>query len=213
MNFDKLVEFLEKRLLGKMPGPAAHDLMKPRLPSGQSFTLTHPTQPKAGAVLILLFEKEGAVYFPLIQRAEYDGIHSGQIALPGGKAEPSDEHLIATALREAEEEIGIDASQVEVIGSLSTFYVMASNYTVLPVIGTVHGSQRWTPDPREVHQIIDAPLSSLLAPALKKEKEMDVRAGVRLVCPYYLLGGKEVWGATAMMLSELAAILPAYEQT
>lgn len=212
MNFDKVTHFLEKRLVQNLPGNSAHELMKPRMADGTSFSITHPTHPREGGVLILFYEAEGVVKFPLIQRTTYEGIHSGQIALPGGKKEDEDGNLKNTALREAYEEIGIDLEEVEIIGSLSKFFVIASNYCVLPVIGKVAGIPRFTPDPREVEGILHPSLSTLTDPSSVKEKQMRVRGGVDMICPYYDLEEKVVWGATAMMLSELVSILSEYKE-
>jgi len=211
MNFEKVTNFLERRLIEKLPGQDAHELMKPRMADGTSFSLKHPQKPREGGVLILFFEKDGEVKFPLIQRPTYEGIHSGQIALPGGKAEEYDGGLKSTALREAQEEIGVDADKVEIIGTLSKFFVIASNYCVLPVIGKVTEVPEFIPDEREVDGIICPPVSKLVDPSFAKEKQMLVRGGVDMICPYYDLEDKMVWGATAMMLSELAVILQEFE--
>ena len=212
MNFDKVTNFLEKRLKENLPGNEAHELMKPRMADGTNFSLKHPKKPREGGVLILLFESKGVVRFPLIQRPVYEGIHSGQIALPGGKEEQGDGSLKNTALREAHEEIGADPSQIEIIGSLSKFFVIASNYCVLPVIGKVKDVPQFIPDQREVEGIINPPLVALTDPVFSKEKQMLVRGGVEMICPYFDLEGKVVWGATAMMLSELGVILKEYKE-
>ena len=96
---------------------------------------------------------------------------------------------------------------MQVIGSLSEFYVVASNYMVLPVVGITHQKPHFVPEPREVDHVVPAPLSEFLDPAMQKEKEMVVRNGFRMICPYFDLAGKMVWGATAMMLSELYEVL------
>jgi len=212
MNFDKVTNFLEKRLKKDLPGTDAHELMKPRMADGTSFSFKHPTKPREGGVLILFFESEGIIRFPLIQRSTYEGIHSGQMALPGGKEEESDKDLKMTALRETQEEIGIDPTKVEIIGALSKFFVMASNYWVLPVIGKVKETPHFTPDKHEVEGIIYPSLSKLTDPAFTKEKQMLVRGGVDMICPYFDLDDRIVWGATAMMLSELVVILKEYPQ-
>lgn len=207
MNFDELIDFLEKRLQKEMPGDVAHDLMKPTMANGAPLRLSHPVPPKEGGVLILLYEEEGRTRFPLIQRPSYEGIHSGQMALPGGKKEIQDKDLIMTARRETREEIGISENHVEVVGTLSKFYVAASNYNVLPVIGKMAHIPSFDPDPREVDDIITPEISQLINPELLKSKDMEVRNGYKLHCPYFELEGRTVWGATAMMLSELMVIL------
>lgn len=211
MNFDKVTYFLEKRLKEDLPGAHAHEMMKPRMANGSNYSLKQRSKPREGAVLILFYESEGKVKFPLIQRPIYEGIHSGQIALPGGKEEESDGSLEITALREANEEIGIDPNKVEIIGSLTKFFVIVSNYRVLPVVGKVNEVPEFVADEREVESIISPSLSDLINPSLTKEKQMLVRGGVDMVCPYFDLQDKVVWGATAMMLSELVVILKEYQ--
>lgn len=211
MNFDELTNFLEKRLQLSMPGAPAHDLMKPKLANGAPIRMKHATPAKEGGVLILIYENNGIAHFPLIQRPNYEGIHSGQIALPGGKMEESDVDLTYTALRETREEIGVEENEIEVIGSLSKFFVSASNYNVLPVIGKTHSIPSFIPDPHEVAGIITPPVHHLVDPTKRLEKEMVVRNGVKLVSPYFNLEQQTVWGATAMMLSELVVILEEFQ--
>ena len=212
MNFDRVINFLGKRLQSPLPGRGAHELMKPRMADGTHFSIKQPAAPQECGALILFHESEGDVRFPLIQRPTYEGTHSGQIALPGGKRANEDTDLFDTALREAGEEVGVDRSQVEIVGSLSKFYVVVSNYEVLPVIGKMKSKPNFTPDKYEVESIINAQLSHLADPNYVKEKRMLVRGRVDMICPYFDLEDKIVWGATAMMLSELAVILQAYQQ-
>ncbi|MFK7953931.1 MAG: CoA pyrophosphatase [Ekhidna sp.] len=207
MNFDELISFLEKKLKGVLPGEKAHSLMQPRLPDGTSLRLKNSKPPKEGGVLILLYNEGGEAFFPLIQRPEYEGVHSGQMALPGGKAEEEDDDLIMTALRETREEIGVSEEKIKVIGSLSRFFVAASNYMVEPVIGVIDHKPDFVPDPREVSDIITPSINELINPALRKEKELVVKNGYKLQSPYFDLSDRVVWGATAMMLSELVTIL------
>ncbi|MBC6399766.1 MAG: CoA pyrophosphatase [Ekhidna sp.] len=212
MDFDRVTNFLEKRLQGSLPGAGAHELMKPVKADGTNFSIKHPVSPRESGVLILFHESEGDIRFPLIQRPAYKGVHSGQMALPGGKKETEDGDLFDTALREAKEEIGVDHLQVEILGSLSKFYVMASNYEVLPVIGKVKSKSNFTPDNHEVESIINARLSHLVNPNYMKEKRILVRGEVEMICPYFDLEDKIIWGATAMILSELVVILQEYRE-
>ncbi|MEM9326948.1 MAG: CoA pyrophosphatase, partial [Bacteroidota bacterium] len=182
-------------------------LMQPRMLSGAPIQLKHKQAPRAGAVLILVYEDQDRLRFPLIQRPTYQGVHSGQMGLPGGKAEPEDHSLYATAMREAQEEIGVDPSTVEVIGSLSSFYVAASNYQVLPVLGVTDRTPQFVPDRHEVEEVVVGNLHHLMDTDYVKEKEIVAAAGFRLQSPYFELEGKTVWGATAMMLSEFSFIL------
>lgn len=207
MHFDELITFLEKKLAGDLPNERAHSIMKPRMPDGSLLKLKNTQPPKKGGVLILLYNVEGEAHFPLIQRPKYEGIHGGQMALPGGRYEESDGDLVRTALRETREEIGVPEKYIKVIGSLSTFFVAASNYMVKPVVGIIDAIPDFIPDPREVEGIITPTINQLIDPTLRKEKELTVRNGYKLLSPYFDLGNRIVWGATAMMLSELVVIL------
>ena len=135
------------------------------------------------------------------------------MALPGGRYEEGDRDQYRTALREANEEIGIDREQVKVIGSLSEFFVAVSNYMVLPVIGKIGFKPQFIPEPREVHDIVTPSIDHLIDPMRLKEKEIVVRNDFKMQCPYFDLEGRTVWGATAMMLSELVAILQEFDST
>ncbi|MEM6831339.1 MAG: CoA pyrophosphatase [Bacteroidota bacterium] len=211
MELSGLVSFLENRLTQSLPGAIAHDLMKPTLPGGLPIRVKHSEPHREGGVMILLYEEQGRVRFPLIQRPVYDGVHSGQIAFPGGKKEELDTDLIETAMRESMEEIGVNVSRMKVIGSLSKFFVAASNFEVLPVISYVDQPPVFTPDDREVSEIITPSLIDLVNETNRKTKKMEVGNGVTLEAPYFSLQQKVVWGATAMMLSEFTSILSEFE--
>src|SRR6188768_3645024 len=133
MSFDELIEKLSRRLQTELPGSKAHEPMRATPIGNLVPKFEHKLPPKPGSVLILLYEDEGEIKFPLIKRPEYLGTHSGQISFPGGKADPG-EDPIETALREGEEEVGIDRSKVSVLGTLSNFFVIPSNFLVTPVI-------------------------------------------------------------------------------
>ncbi|MFY0607053.1 MAG: CoA pyrophosphatase [Cyclobacteriaceae bacterium] len=181
--------------------------MAPSSFAGSRPQFKHSKPPRKGAVLIMLYEKNGEIHFPLIQRPLYEGVHSGQMALPGGRYEEEDESLISTALRETHEEVGISPDTIEVIGSLSEFMVTASNHLILPVVGFANQPPTFVANEVEVAEIIEAPLSQLLDERRIKEKEIVTAHGYRLRSPYFDLEDKVVWGATAMMLSEFATIL------
>ncbi len=174
---------------------------------GTAINLKHKNPPREGAVMILFFEEEGTVKFPLIQRPKYEGIHSGQMALPGGKSELDDRDLRHTALRETEEEIGVNSAKIEVFGELSSFYVVASNFQVLPVLGFMDHKPDFIPDNREVDQVVLAQTDHIISNEALKRKNVEAANGFHLDSPYFDVNGKVVWGATAMMLSELVEIM------
>ena len=204
MTIQELVAALAKTLKGALPGAKAHQLMSPKHRPG--FKMKFDSPPRPGAVMILLYEEDGHIQFPLIQRSEYRGVHSGQIALPGGKAEESDADLIETATREAQEELGIDPQKIEIVGSLTSFFVAASNFQILPVVAYAKEFPQFIPDEREVAGVVKADLEAMLDPQTVKEKEITPAEGITFDAPYYDLDGKVVWGATAMMLSEFVTL-------
>lgn len=158
---------------------------------------------KQAAVLLLLFKRDdGGLYFPLMRRQEYPGdVHSGQISLPGGRQE-QDETYEQTALREAEEEIGITPGDVQIIGTLTPLYVPPSNFEIHPIVGTIGYFPRWIPHIEEVAEMIEAPVDALFDDSLKGQ-EMLERRGAIFEIRYYRINGHKVWGATAIMLGEL----------
>lgn len=213
MKLSHLASFLKTRLSQEMPGSSAHDLMKPSLSDGGQVRIRHDSPPRQGGVLILFFEEDGVVKFPLIQRPEYEGVHSGQIAFPGGKSERTDNDLTETALREAEEEVGVGRNKITVVGTLSKFFVSASNFDVLPVIGVIDEQPQFVPEEREVSEIITPKASDLLDEDRLLTKDIVARNGFKLRSPYFSLENKVVWGATAMMLSELKAVLSEFHSS
>ncbi|MGB3617711.1 MAG: CoA pyrophosphatase [Catalinimonas sp.] len=157
------------------------------------------------AVLIVLYPVGDGVCLPLIQRPTYSGVHSAQVALPGGRREPDDATLFDTALREAREEVGIAPAAVTVLGSLSELFVAASNHLVLPVVGTLPARPDFKLQVSEVDALIETTIAHLRRPDVRKETDLHVR-GVDLRAPYFDVAGKVVWGATAMMLSEFLQV-------
>lgn len=206
MKLEDLIERLELAFRQPLPGASAHNLVRavPISEVRPEFRSTVP--PKRGGVLILFYEDKNLVRFPLIKRPAYPGIHGGQVSLPGGKAEPGEEP-VATALREGEEEIGIDRSAVKVIGQLSEFHVIPSNFVVNPVIAVSETKPLFTPDPREVERILIGEMDALLDAGAVRTKEIIVGGTYRLNAPHFEVDNEMVWGATAMILNELRIML------
>lgn len=205
MSLDELTEKLSLRLQRPLPGVTAHEPMR-AIPVGEFRpNFEHKLPPKPGSVLILLYEDQIGIRFPLIKRPVYTGAHSGQISLPGGKAEAG-EDAIQTALREGEEEIGVDHRAVKVIGRLSDFFVIPSNFMVTPVIGVVKDPV-FHPDPREVSRIISCSLLDLLLESAIRKKEILAAGQYHMMAPHFEIEDEVVWGATAMMLNEFRMVL------
>ncbi len=200
---DALAEILRAPL----PGERAHRRMVPRV-AGRDISPRHGVEPRCSAVLILLVPSftDGTPEIPLIQRTDDGGPHALQISLPGGRYEPGDRDAAATALREAREEIGLPASGIEVLGTLSPLYIDVSNFLVTPVVAWRDAPtecsfwDRLSPQPSEVLRILRAPLRTLATS--RATRTVHVR-GYTLEAPSYLAGDDIVWGATATILAEL----------
>lgn len=206
MRLSDLIPKIQERISQGLPGPAAHEPLR-AVPSGQLRPkFEHKMPPKPGSVLILLYEENGIIKFPLTQRPDYLGTHGGQISLPGGKAEP-DEDSITTALREGEEEVGVKASNIQVIGTLSEFFVIPSNFIVTPVIGVIDTLPDFIPDPKEVVRILEGRLDDLLQEDAIKTKEILAAKMYPMMAPHFEIDGEVVWGATAMMLNEFRMVV------
>ena len=189
---------------GPLPGVAAQHVMSPeprRLepPEGADH-LRH------GAVLVLIYPGAAGCSFPITLRSERMLHHRGQISLPGGMQERGDASLAATAARETQEEIGVAPARVRMLGRLTPLYVPASHSIIHPYVACAATTPVFHPNPDEVSAIIEMPLDALLDPAARAEefREIDGRC-VRV--PFFRAGPHKVWGATAMILGELAALL------
>lgn len=192
-----------QKLKETLPGEEAQYLMAPM---GRGRTADYDeSRFRKSAVMVLLCADEGKLFIPLTQRFAYEGLHSGQVSFPGGKFEQHDESLVHTALRECEEEIGI--SDVEVLGLLTPLYIPVSNFLVQPVVGFYGRPVVMAPHEREVQRIVKLYIDDLLNEAIVKEGDVDIAKGLKRKAPYFEIEGLKVWGATAMILSELKVLL------
>jgi 8-oxo-dGTP pyrophosphatase MutT (NUDIX family) len=162
--------------------------------------------PRESAALLLLFPRAGELWLPLTVRSARLTTHRGEVALPGGGADPEDAGPTGTALREAWEELGVEPGAVEVLGLLTPFYIPPSNNRLTPVVGLCEHEPELRPSPHEVEAAFSVPLRALLDPATVREEVWE-RRGVELRVPFFALEGYKVWGATALLLSELLARL------
>ncbi len=161
-----------------------------------------PGEPRIGGVLLLLYSHQGTTHLVLTRRRDDLNSHAGQISFPGGKQE-ANETAVQTALRETEEEIGVSASEITILGELTSIYIPPSDFEVHPFVGWVNGGERpsFIPETREVAEIIEVPLHHLLDPQTREVGPISVRGAIYTV-PYYNVNGHKVWGATAILLSE-----------
>ena len=167
------------------------------------------TAARPAAVLVLLYPDDGGeAQLVLTERTDRGGHHSGEVSFPGGRAEPEDEDIAATALREAAEEVGLDpgACGARVLGSLSTQWIPVSNFTVTPVVAIAERRPVMRAQPTEVAAILEAPLASFLPGAPLVLVEREIR-GYALRYSAYPIDGLAVWGMTARVLGGLGAWL------
>ena len=211
MEFTKFVILLESRLQRPLPGKVAQLKMSSLDRVKELRRMSPADNAIQSSVLILLYPREGSISLVLMLRPVYPGVHSGQISLPGGKYEETDDSLVFTALREAREEIGIDPGQVQVIGQLTEMYIPPSNYIVTPVVGYQSTKPAFTSDPKEVAEVLEIRLDDLLDARNRQMKKAKLSLGFSLKVPSYFINGHVIWGATAMILSELREIVAEIE--
>jgi len=204
MELSMFTQKLEERLETDLPGKNSQ--FKFRVKANQPYNFNN-TEKEAipSAVLILLYEKDGELHFILTERTQTVDSHKGQISLPGG-AQEDDEVLSQTAKRETHEEIGIDPSHVNVIGELSPLFVPVTGFLIYPFIGSITQHFDIVIAENEVEAAFSVRLLDLMDDAVEKKEKRELR-GFEVEIPYFLLDGKKVWGATAMILSEFKQVL------
>ena len=203
---EHLILPIKTRLSEPLPGLKSHKKMASQ-GRGDGRAMIPRSDARISAVLILLDDRSGELTLPLIKRPEYPGVHSGQMAFPGGKWERDDTDLTHTAIREAQEEINADVRREDVLGHLTNLYIPPSNSLVTPVVSFAGLEQFFEPDQHEVEQIVHASISGLRNPNTRSVTTIEIASGYKIKAPYFDVGGHVVWGATAMILSELLDVL------
>ncbi|RYD97794.1 MAG: CoA pyrophosphatase [Sphingobacteriales bacterium] len=202
-NWTQFKAQLAQKLVEPLPGSTAHERMLPAFRAVNSLNVSDDA--RESGVLLLLYPDQQRTHLVLIQRSNDGGSHSGQIALPGGKREMSDRDIVHTALREANEEISLDPENVEIAGQLSPLFVSVSNFLIRPVIAFAAAKPQLHKSDYEVARILYADLEDLFA-SRKTERIIIPSKGDNMFweAPVYKLDAATVvWGATAMILSEL----------
>jgi 8-oxo-dGTP pyrophosphatase MutT (NUDIX family) len=194
---------LRLRLALPLPGQSAQERMAPRPRRGWRRGEA-PAEARPAAALILLYEHDGEATCVLTLRASDLPHHAGQVSLPGGRLDPG-ETLVDAALREAEEEVGVVGSHVEVIGELTPLHIPVSGYVLHPIVGVTRDRPDFVPAHHEVAGITDAPLRLLASPAAWQVTSC-VHEGHEYEIPFFGVAGLQVWGATAMVLSEFLSL-------
>lgn len=203
-----LPELLKQEISKGLPAIDAHRVMAPMLRVIEQDYDEIKKTAKLSAVLILLFKKDNQWNTMFMERNTYDGHHSGQISFPGGRKEVYDQDLEATALREFQEEMGIKLSPQNVIGIMSELFIPPSNFYVKPYLAYTDDNLEFVPEEKEVSALLPVPLNQLLDPTIKTiEKVVVSKSNISINAPVYKVNGKTIWGATAMMISELEFLL------
>lgn len=206
MTFEEFKALAENAFTKPLPGLSAQLRFAPEgrnLPDIN--TLDHSKLNTAG-VLALFTNLKDTPHIVLIERAPSKGVHSGQIAFPGGRWEDEDSDFQHTALRETEEEVGLPAKNIEVLGGFSPIYIPPSNFLVHPFAGIYEGERNFIPQESEVAQIIEMDFNHILEESAIIEQKIQVR-GFNMRVPTFYIEGHTIWGATAMMLSELRQMI------
>lgn len=204
---ERFIERLNNRLQKALPGEEKQFLMAPLSRQRIKDIPPETYNPKKSAVLILLFPLNNSIRTVLIQRPDYEGVHSGQVAFPGGKFEEEDEELVTTALRETAEEIGVKDDEIKILGKLTELYISPSNYLVTPFVGYLNKIPAFNPNELEVRKIIVVDLDLLSDISIQGIKTIQHSNGKKIKTPCYEVEGLIVWGATAMIISELNAVV------
>ena len=208
MDFQEFLNCIPKLEREKLPGETAHAIMTPpeRADIMKTLDITK-VNPRKAAVMMLFYPRNQKTNIILILRNSYKGVHSSQIAFPGGKEEDSDASLMHTALRETHEEIGIAPEKIIVIRPFSEVYIPPSNFMVSPFLGYSHETLIFNPDPNEVAGIIEVSIEDFLDDTIVVNRKMDTAYSQSIDVPSFKIDDHYVWGATAMILSELRETL------
>jgi len=203
----RFIDYLKAELLLGLPGVEAHLKLAPGIRIHDLKNGHPPDHALESAVLIILYPFENRLHSVVILRNEYDGAHSGQISLPGGKKEESDVDFKTTAFREAQEEIGIIPDEMELVGQLSRFYVQPSNFIIYPYIAFQEQRPVFHPDATEVQRVIEIDIFKEIRYEKCVDKTLSFKNHVNVEAPGFMVGGEFMWGATAMIFSELIHLL------
>ncbi|WP_430909084.1 NUDIX hydrolase [Maribacter sp. 2-571] len=205
MDFQVFTREVSKIKKLPLPGEASHYKMMPAFRQKELDTfITDRQNSRKAAVMALFYSGKGKeTHFLLILRKTYEGVHSNQVALPGGKAELSDADLLETALRETKEEVGVSPKAIQVIKPLSKVYIPPSNFEVQPFLGFSEVPLSFVAQESEVAALVEVRLRDLLDDANVFDQRLNTSYAKNVSVPAFRLNGHTVWGATAMMLSEL----------
>ena len=192
-----------------LPGEEAHKKLAPliRINELKDIDISTKNPNQAGVMAVFYPDEENETRLVLILRKTYKGVHSNQVGFPGGRVEEQDKDLEATALRETEEEVGIPRDEIEVVKKLTRLYIPPSNFWVQPYIGLLSKRPKMIAQETEVEAILEVKLSEFLDDDHVITENLSTSYATNIDVPAYMLNGHVVWGATAMMLSEIRELL------
>lgn len=202
---EDLLARIERGVRAPLPGIPAQMAMAPEPRQGHKAYFEVETSCRKAGVLILLYVREGRLRIVLTRRTDNVLHHRGQISFPGGEQHPG-ESFEATALRETQEELGLDLGPVRILGRLTPLFIPPSNFCIYPTVASLAGPPEFRPQPDEVAEVIEAPVDHLADPASVRRETWHY-GGRNHDVPFYEFEGHRVWGATAMVLAELLALL------
>jgi len=200
LEFERFCKQLKEHLNGPLPGVEAQFRMAPAQRRPLPNFRKPPKKARTAAVLALFIPVDKQPHLVLTERNRYPGTHSGQISFPGGAREPEDRSFTHTALRETYEEIGVAPESIEVLGALTPLYIPPSNFWVQPYCGICRKAPEFKLQEEEVARLLITPWREFNQ--CYKAQDLEVRPD--FWAPAYPLQEGPVWGATAMMISELA---------
>ena len=204
MEFTRFLDYIPKIINQQLPALEAHAKMAPieRIKSLDPDYYRN-NNPRQSAVMMLFYPKNNITHLILIRRNEYPGVHSAQISFPGGQADPEDADLTQTALRETFEEIGVTPQEIDVVMPFTEIYIPPSNFLVMPFMGLTAHTPQFVPNPDEVTALIELPLEVFLDDSIVIKTEMETSYSKSIEVPAFKFEDYIVWGATAMIMSEL----------
>ena len=209
MTFSTFTKRIVKIAYLDLPGEASHYKMAPieRLQELTKQSLKNNKSKKAAVMVLFYPNQDDETLLALILRNTYKGVHSAQVGFPGGKQEPSDISAEHTALRETHEEIGVLQQDITVLKKLTKIYIPPSNFFVQPFIGICKKTPQFILQKSEVEALIEVKLSDFLDDSIYCTRKLSTSYATDIEVPAYLLNNHVVWGATAMMLSEVRELL------
>lgn len=213
-TLQSVVAFLKERVQHELPHADIHkEGLDPRLTEFIIKAEAKRTQqfktkpPRICAVMMAMYEHESDLYFPMMLRPSDGHVHGGQISFPGGGCEMQDQDLIATAIRETQEELGFTVKRENIIGQLTKIYIPPSNSLVTPILAYLDQKPTYTADPREVAAALDISMGALQNTANHDFKKVILTNGSYIKMPAFLVDGHNIWGGTARIISELLKML------